>query len=77
MGKRAAELRQQSLGMMDRAVAVSGTERLVLLAEALKLHALAREAEAGVYPEIASAISPVVPGASEDEEPSPPSPASP
>ena len=48
----AKALRQQSLEAMDRAVLASGTERAVLLAEALRLHARAREAESTAYPTI-------------------------
>lgn len=72
-----ASLRQQSLEMMDRAVTASGTERLVLLGEALRLHSMARDAEGGSYPTIADSISPPSPDASEDEESSTPSPTDP
>lgn len=37
--------RQQALEAMDKALAAYGSERLVLLAEALRLHALARESQ--------------------------------
>jgi hypothetical protein len=63
----AAALRRQSLEMMDRAVAAIGTERLVLLAEALRLHSLARDAEGGSYPTIADSISPAASDASGEE----------
>ena len=64
----AASLRQKSLEMMDRATSASGTERLVLLAEALRLHGLARDAEGGGYPTIADSVGPAFPDAVDDEE---------
>lgn len=65
----AESLRRQSLEMMDKAVAANGTERLVFMDEALRLHALAREAEASDYPPIPDVISPVAgSNASDDEE---------
>jgi hypothetical protein len=71
------KLRQQSLGMMDRAMAATGTERLVLLSGALRLHRLSREAEDTAYPPIADAITPPSEpdAAGDDEDPQPkPSP---
>jgi hypothetical protein len=73
-------LRQQSLEMMDRALVATGTERLVLLAEALRLHRLSREAEGDSYPAIPDAITPAsepdtAEGAAEDDQPPSPEPA--
>jgi hypothetical protein len=62
----AKALRQQSLEAMDRAVLASGTERAVLLAEALRLHARAREAESTAYPAIDDDIEDAAPDVGTD-----------